>query len=155
LLVEDNLSVLSATRRMLANVGCTVYDADHPRNAREVFAAHSDEIDLLLTDVLMPEMNGPELASQLRTLRPRLPILYMSGCIETSILDSVDSVLLSKPFSPDELVAAIRRAIAIPQPQFCTSLSQVLLRTRTGEVDVDSDLWRSPPGSTSLPAYLR
>jgi two-component system, cell cycle sensor histidine kinase and response regulator CckA len=114
LLVEDNPKVLGATRRMLANIGCTVYDANHPGAAQEVFAMHSDEIDLLVTDILMPEIDGPELAGQLRKLRPSLPVLYMSGCVEVSILDSVDTILLSKPFSPEDLVKAIKRTIALP-----------------------------------------
>jgi two-component system, cell cycle sensor histidine kinase and response regulator CckA len=115
LLVEDNPRVLSATQWMLTNIGCAVYDADRPRNAREVFAAHSDEIDLLLT-VLVPKMNGNELARKLRRLRPRAPILY-AGCIETDILDSVDSILLSKPFNPDDLVGVISASSLFFQKQ--------------------------------------
>jgi CheY-like chemotaxis protein len=109
----------------------------YPRNAREVFAAHSDEIDLLLTDVLMPEMNGPELARKLRRLRPRLPILYMSGCTETAILDSVDSILLSKPCSPDELAAAQLGAPSLfLQKQLCTNHSPVLFEIQASIHDL-------------------
>ena len=76
--------------------------------ALEVAASHKNGIDLLITDVVMPEMNGPELAARLTSVHPDLNVLYVSGYTGSVLMDRGiipdDIILLRKPFLPESLV---------------------------------------------------
>jgi CheY-like chemotaxis protein len=100
LVVEDDPLVRAMAVRGLVEAGYDVLEADHGGAALEAIRSHAGRVDLVITDVGMPEMDGYELARQLREERPDLPVLYMSG------YGDVDSVgpLLRKPFAPDVLV---------------------------------------------------
>lgn len=79
LLVEDDPSILALGGTMLETLGYRVLTADTPSQAQRLAGDHSGEIDLLITDVVMPEMNGRELSDTLRALYPNLKVLFMSG----------------------------------------------------------------------------
>jgi CheY-like chemotaxis protein len=117
LLVDDEPSVLLVMRRLLEGHGYKVFHATSGREALEIWNAHQDEIDLLFTDLQMPEMNGSELAGRLRSLRPDLKILFTSG----SGISVVEAMLATwhwrdrfvpKPYKPGALIEAVQGALA-------------------------------------------
>ena len=82
--------------------------------ALEVASAYADPVHLLLTDVIMPKINGLVLAERLLQERPDISVLYMSGYVERSMLlaKRPESILLQKPFTPDSLIEAVRQVLA-------------------------------------------
>jgi signal transduction histidine kinase len=111
LLVEDERALREVTRRILADGGYHVLCAANGPHALQLADAHDTRIDLLLTDVIMPQMPGPQLAERMRELRPSLPVLFMSGFAQP-ILDSSDLLagevaLIEKPFSAPALLAKV------------------------------------------------
>jgi PAS domain S-box-containing protein len=111
LVVEDRQVVRELTRDVLESAGFDVIAVGGGREALEEVAS-SDPFDLLLTDVVMPEMSGPELAVKLRARRPELPVLYMSGYTDDVLsaheLAQDATAFLRKPFGNAELVTAAR-----------------------------------------------
>jgi len=107
LLVDDDPRVLEPTRELLEAMGHQVTLAEDGQKAWEIFQQHSEDWDILITDMVMPHMNGLESSRLMRTLRPDLPIIYATGYDQSLILDDTrkitNSVLLTKPFSPDDL----------------------------------------------------
>ena len=116
LLVEDEAAVRNLLQKILEADGYTVVAAEDAEEALQCFERHQDAIDLLVTDVVMPAMNGQELASRLRSQNPNLSILYMSGYTSDTIAEfapeTFQAGFLQKPFPPSELVAQVRRQIA-------------------------------------------
>ncbi|WP_051309256.1 ATP-binding protein [Desulfogranum japonicum] len=116
LLVEDEESMLKLSHHILEELGYTVFSADRPLEAIELVEKEHLQIDLLLTDVILPDMNGRELAEQLSTWLPGLKTLYVSGYTANVIADSgilEDGVsFLAKPFSQDELARKVREVLA-------------------------------------------
>ncbi len=115
LLVEDEPVILKLTQRMLAALGYTVVGACTPGEALRQAREHAGKIHLLLTDVVMPEMNGRDLAKQLLVLYPELKRLFMSGytadiVARNGVLD-VGLHFIQKPFTLRELAAEIRGAL--------------------------------------------
>ncbi|HVL69972.1 MAG TPA: PAS domain S-box protein [Vicinamibacterales bacterium] len=112
LLAEDEPAVRALAQRALTGSGYKVLEASSGEEALTLAAAHSGPIELLVTDVVMPGMNGPELATRVRALRPEIRVLYMSGYSETLALDSFnagdDVSFLQKPFSIGEIRARVR-----------------------------------------------
>jgi PAS domain S-box-containing protein len=111
LVVEDRDIVRHLARDLLESSGFDVIAVAGGGEALEAVAA-SEPFDLLLTDVVMPEMSGPELAQRLRAGRPALPVLYMSGYTD-DVLDAHElsreaTAFLRKPFGNAELIAAVR-----------------------------------------------
>jgi len=108
LLVEDQAAVRLFAEEVLAEAGHKVLTAGNGLAALELAAIHKNDIDLLITDVVMPEMNGPELAARLTSVRPDLNVLYVSGYTGSALMDRGlipdDFVLLKKPFLPESLV---------------------------------------------------
>lgn len=115
LLVEDELPVLQLGARILSRLGYTVLEAPDPRRALEAARDHAGEIHLVLTDVVMPDLNGRELIEQVRALRPHVKCLYMSGYTADVIAHRgvlEDGVtFLQKPFTMSELAERVRRAL--------------------------------------------
>ncbi len=115
LLVEDEPMVRTVAERALTRHGYKVITADNGEEALEVIA-RGDEIALLISDVVMPGMDGPTTVREARKSRPDLPILFMSGYAEEQLRKSIDLdnvAFLPKPFSVNELAEAARRAIEI------------------------------------------
>jgi two-component system, cell cycle sensor histidine kinase and response regulator CckA len=116
LLVADEKSARPIMRQALAQNGFCVYEASNGKEALRLAEIHKDKIDLLLTDVVMPGMNGPDLVTATTKVIPGLPVLYMSGYQENALLDlGVDSSgmkLLKKPFCPQDLVAKIEALLS-------------------------------------------
>jgi CheY-like chemotaxis protein len=115
LLVEDDDVVRNATRRILASGGYTVFEAAGPERARQLFAEHEGEIDLLVTDVMMPGESGAALAAALRQRHPGLPVLYISGfpgenLARLGLLEG-EVELLRKPFTIRELIDRVREVL--------------------------------------------
>ncbi len=112
LVVEDEAAVRKLAVRVLERAGCTVLAAENGADALRVIEAHDGEIDLVVTDMVMPDMGGRELALHLRRQRPGLPVLFMSGYDEELLADSIaDSAFLAKPFTPAALTAAVAEAM--------------------------------------------
>jgi PAS domain S-box-containing protein len=121
LLVEDEANVRRLGRQYLESQGYTVLEAADGAAAIEVSNAHPSPIHLLLTDVIMPGMNGRELAHRISSLRPESKVLYMSGYTENVIghngtLDAGVN-LLQKPFTLPALKAKVREVLDTPLPQ--------------------------------------
>lgn len=117
LLVEDQPQVLRVTKRMLENLGYAVYAETSPLAALTFEQGFGQSIDLLLTDVVMPEMDGRQLAEELARRRPGLRCLFMSGytadiIAARGVLDE-GMLFLSKPFSADELALSLRGALSL------------------------------------------
>ncbi|SPF43022.1 PAS/PAC sensor hybrid histidine kinase (fragment) [Syntrophobacter sp. SbD1] len=115
LLVEDDEAILSLSKMILENLGYTVLAAHNPTYVFHLVEDHPGDIHLLITDVVMPEMNGRELAEQLITVRPNLKCLYMSGytadvIARRGILDEGVN-FIQKPFGSEVLAARVRQAL--------------------------------------------
>ena len=115
LAVEDEEGLRDLIKEILELEGYTVLTAAHGAEALAVAREHPGGIDLLLTDVVMPRMNGPELAEKLVTLRPGIRALYMSGYTRGNITElgiPMEGVsLLGKPFTQEGLARAVRAAL--------------------------------------------
>lgn len=115
LLVEDDQRMLEMSKRLLEALRYTVLAAATPTEAMRLAGEHAGKIDLLMTDVVMPEMNGRELAGRLLASRPGLKCLFMSGYTANAI--SHHGVLeegvqfIQKPFSMKDLAAKVRMAL--------------------------------------------
>jgi PAS domain S-box-containing protein len=115
LLVEDESIVLDMAKLMLENLGYAVLTSSTPREAIRIASENSDEINLLITDVVMPEMNGRDLAKNLTSLYPELKCLFMSGYTgnviahQSLLEEGVD--FIQKPFSIQQLSAKVREAL--------------------------------------------
>jgi two-component system cell cycle sensor histidine kinase/response regulator CckA len=115
LLVEDNPSVLEPTRALLDRSGYRVLTARSGDEAMRIASTCAHPIDLLLTDVAMPEMNGDELGARMRSVNPRLRIVYMTGYSGATLLARGASVpamrIIEKPFSSSDLLHRIRHVL--------------------------------------------
>lgn len=115
LLVEDEPAILNMGKIMLEQLGYRVLAADRPDEALRMAEEHAGEIQLLITDVVMPEMNGRDLAKRLQFLYPSLKILFMSGytadvIAHRGVLDKGVN-FFQKPFSLRELSVKVREAL--------------------------------------------
>ena len=116
LLVEDEDALRRLTRRILEEADYQVLEAANAALAVQVWERHGQEIDVLLTDVVMPKRSGPSLRDELAKSRPELNVVFMSGYAGEVISrhgDLEDNALfLQKPFSSKELLSAVRAALA-------------------------------------------
>jgi signal transduction histidine kinase/ActR/RegA family two-component response regulator len=114
LVAEDEESVRSLVRRILEGCGYEVLDAARGEDALARFTQAGGAIDLLVTDVIMPGMSGPELARRLRSRNPGLRILYMSGYTDDLLTKHGirDADFIQKPFSPDAFARKVLEALA-------------------------------------------
>jgi DNA-binding response OmpR family regulator len=110
LLVEDEPAVRTLFATALTRAGYTVHNARNGEEAVKVFEEHQDTIDLLLTDMRMPYMNGADLARELRTRKSDLKLICISG-YPGSLATSVTSDYLAKPFSRDEMLKKVREVL--------------------------------------------
>jgi CheY-like chemotaxis protein len=114
--VEDEAVVRALMKMVLARRGYRVIDAANPHEALEVAERDHPQIDLLLTDVVMPGMTGPQIASSLLAQYPTLRVMYTSGYTEHAIrgedLIGAGATFLAKPFTPEQLSRAVGEALA-------------------------------------------
>jgi len=119
LVVEDEPALLGLVNRILVHLGYTVLMAASPAQAITELDASPRDIDLLLTDVVLPGMSGPELADRLRQSHPGLRCVFMSGypadhMAHTRIRDG-EAGIIEKPFSVQALASGIRAALEAPK----------------------------------------
>jgi len=114
LLVEDEAVLLAVTRRMLEQMGLDVLACDNPREALRVATDYAGMIDLLVTDVVMPEMSGPQLLRSVHRVRPALRCVFVSGYPADALADSgvgTDIDLVQKPFAEGALTRKVREVL--------------------------------------------
>jgi nitrogen-specific signal transduction histidine kinase len=116
LVVEDQPRVRALILRVLSGAGFAVLEAESVSDAMRAHAEHDGHIDLLLTDVVLPDGNGPEVAAELTSLQPGLRVLFMSGYTNDAIfhrgLLEQDAAFIEKPVRPRLLVERVRALLA-------------------------------------------
>jgi CheY-like chemotaxis protein len=119
LLVEDEAVVRNLVRDVLRMYGYRVLEVQNGGEALRLASEHDGPIQLMLTDLVMPDINGRLLAERMATVRPNMRVLYMSG-YTASVIAHLDiskpgEIFFQKPFSPDMLVRRIREVLDSPQ----------------------------------------
>jgi CheY-like chemotaxis protein len=121
LIVDDEPEVRAVARDMLKAKGYNTLDTGDPTLALRIARTESQAIHLLLTDVVMPLMNGRELADQMRTIRPTIKVLYMSAYSTETIEDygirlAPGEPFVMKPFTIDSLTSSVRTVLDYRSP---------------------------------------
>ena len=121
LIVDDEPEVRAVARDMLQAKGYTTLDTGDPTLALRIVRTESQQIHLLLTDVVMPLMNGRELVDQIHTIRPAMKVLYMSAYSTETIVDygiriAPGEPFVLKPFTIESLVSAVRSVLDYRSP---------------------------------------
>jgi two-component system cell cycle sensor histidine kinase/response regulator CckA len=115
LMVEDEKAILDLGKRILGQLGYTVLIADTPEEAIRLVEEHTGDIHLLLTDVVMPQMTGQDLAARLGSIKPDLKCLYISGYTADAITHrgvlEKGIHLMEKPFSGRDLAVKVREVL--------------------------------------------
>jgi two-component system, cell cycle sensor histidine kinase and response regulator CckA len=115
LLVEDEKAVRALVIRVLQNLGYNVLSSASPEDALQIGERHPGPIDLLLTDVVLPGMNGRKVADNLASLRPQMKVLYMSGYTDYAVARhgvlEANTIFLQKPFTPTSLARKVRAVL--------------------------------------------
>jgi signal transduction histidine kinase/CheY-like chemotaxis protein/predicted hydrocarbon binding protein len=118
LLIEDQGALRRVVRELLEEYGYAVIDAGDPGAAMRAAASHPGRIDLLLTDVLLPNGSGPELAERFASVHPEARVLFMSGYADDALLQRARGAsagdgasFLAKPFTPDALAKKVREVL--------------------------------------------
>jgi two-component system cell cycle sensor histidine kinase/response regulator CckA len=116
LLVDDDLAIRRLTKVYLEQAGYNVLAAGDGVTGLRVFEEHQGCIKLLLTDVMMPEMNGLKLADTVLELNPRLPVLFMSGNVYDADRGHGN---IAKPFTAVDLVSKVRQVLSAANNRLC------------------------------------
>lgn len=115
LVVDDEPMALKLVQTVLEKRGFEVLISTNPVNALKLFETRRSEIDLLITDIVMPEMDGTKLATKAVELAPELPVLFMSGFVTEDEVEQAASIsqfaFIRKPFRPQTLVQAVRKML--------------------------------------------
>lgn len=115
LVIEDEGAVRQLVESLLTNAGYTVVSLEEAVHALRLSKSEIAEIDLLVTDMVMPGMSGPDIASQLALVRPELKVLYVSGYTDHPLISQGElpdrTTWLQKPFTRDELLSKVRTAL--------------------------------------------
>jgi PAS domain S-box-containing protein len=115
LIVEDEAAVRSLAARTLAGLGYTTLEAEDGRDALEVLEGHDGDVRLVVTDLVMPRMNGKELGEELARHHPGIPVLYMSGYTDDDALlrglVAPDAPFVGKPFAPDAFAGRVQEIL--------------------------------------------
>jgi len=115
LVVEDEEPVRVFSAHALRNRGYLVYEAENAEQALEIFQKHQESIKVLITDVIMPGINGPDLATRILKMKGDISVILMSGYTEEEIspLSNEKFLFLSKPFSLDKLIETVNTSIPV------------------------------------------
>jgi DNA-binding response OmpR family regulator len=114
LLAEDEPPIRALLHRALEARGYRVLIATDGQQAVELGENYSGEISLLISDVVMPRLGGPDAARRMRETRPGLPVLFISGFTASADIrsgDLADTAFVAKPFTPDELAQKVRELL--------------------------------------------
>ena len=110
------MAVLNLTASILKNLGYNVLTAINPNEAIKIVETHSEKIDLLMTDVIMPDINGRELAEKLKGIVPGIKCLYMSGynadIVTNQGIIGKNVNFIQKPFDIEEIAAKLREVLS-------------------------------------------
>jgi CheY-like chemotaxis protein len=159
LLVEDEGNLRYLARQFLEQQGYIVLEAADGDSALQLSSSHKGHIHLLLTDVVMPGMNGRDLATQISRARSEIKVLYMSGYTENAIghngtLDS-GIVLLQKPFTLPDLKAKVRELLDTPLPQEAIMATRSATPNRFGQAREKVPSFRAQRFQLRLPLKYR
>ncbi len=120
LLVDDDAPVLRTVQRLLQRAGFRVSTAESGFDALAVLAAAADDIAVIVTDVMMPGLSGPQFVAKRRALGDIRPVIYISGytgdALPAALLPEAGAALISKPFASSDLVEAINAALGRARP---------------------------------------
>ncbi|MCL6646413.1 MAG: response regulator, partial [Dehalococcoidia bacterium] len=132
LLVEDEDGVRALARSALERHGYTIIEACDGEDALARYVRHNSRIALLLTDVIMPRMSGPDLAQRIQAMQPDIRVLYISGYTDSGLVHesvAAESVaFLQKPFTPDALACKVREVLDHPALPAAGTVGQAVLR---------------------------
>ncbi|MGD0015528.1 MAG: response regulator [Bryobacteraceae bacterium] len=116
LVVDDEPMALKLVQSVLERRGFQVLTSTSPKQALRLFDAHAERIELLISDIVMPEMDGGELANHIVARNPELPVLFMSGFVtEHEVADTsliAQFAFIRKPFRPSTLVQAVQKMLS-------------------------------------------
>lgn len=117
LLVDDEPAMRSATAELLGELGYRVFEAENGEEALQVYSAHRDEIDIVVTDVVMPKMGGVVMAGNIRSMDAGLPVIFATGYDRNQITNEIQalprSAILNKPVNIHELTRLIHTLIDV------------------------------------------
>jgi two-component system cell cycle sensor histidine kinase/response regulator CckA len=119
LVVDDAEDIRKMICTMLLQLGYRVLEAADGSDALRTLETRSDSVHLVVTDLMMPQMGGTELAERLSRIRPELPVLFMSGYSDNPVVrgvESAGSLFLAKPFTTSTLAEKVRLALARSWP---------------------------------------
>jgi CheY-like chemotaxis protein len=115
LVVDDEPMALKLVQSVLERRGFVVLTAESALQALEIFDSQRHRIELLISDIVMPEMDGAALANRIVALNPGLPVLFMSGLVTAREIEQVGALaqfaFIRKPFRPATLVQAVRKML--------------------------------------------
>ena len=113
LVVDDNESLRAGLTKLLTLKGYRAFEAPSPEYALSLMKQLGNEVDVLVTDIVMPEMNGFELTRRVRSIYPKIRIIHMSAyCVEEPVgLEFNEDVVLRKPVEISALVEAVERVV--------------------------------------------
>ena len=118
MMAEDELEIRMMFKTFLEGLGYSVLVAQDGEEALQIFSAHRDRIDLVILDAVMPRLSGPKVYGQMRTIRPTLPCILLTGYSEEMIKKNSDEVreipILRKPITFEELGRKIRDVLDQP-----------------------------------------
>ncbi len=116
LVVDDERMVRASIRHVLGKHGYEVLEADSGAAALEILREREGRVDLVVTDVMMPEMSGTQLIARMSAAEIRLPVIYISGYMVDTTIQKIagvpDQWMLAKPFAPAMLMSAVQGALA-------------------------------------------
>lgn len=116
LIIDDNETVLKVSKALLEEEGVRVHSSDNAREGIEIYAAHCEEIDIVLLDLVMPEMSGAEIFRRLKEIKEDVKIIVTSGYGVNEFEKRLEGVapagFLQKPFKRAELMQKIREVLS-------------------------------------------
>lgn len=119
LVVEDDASVRTLVCEVLGRLGYTTLEAESPAHAIELLRRHQPNVAMVISDLIMPGMNGVDLLNELRSIQPNLGALFMSGYLDNPLYHRLASIVrtafIAKPFSPRGLALSLRGVLEMPQ----------------------------------------